>query len=266
MRHHQPSREGSSERAVPVDGASHVDRLFMITLSISLAGHAVIFGAQLMHPGWVRLPSPPTPLKLVYEQDARQEATQWTREELRRAQERLKNLPDPSSTPLHEGVGASRQWEEQVQGALASGLSNLEPQIRVGDSAGVYAPSMSIAESGAWASAIDLTNVTAAAQGNPVLLSYFGAIRERIQRTANERAWLPSGEVKGGVIYVGFSIGRSGEIDSIAVVPDRSVDSPLLRQTALHIIESSSPFLPFPPSLQESSKTVVVPIEFSLGP
>ena len=80
------------------------------------------------------------------------------------------------------------------------------------------------------------------------------------------RAWLPSGEITGGIIYIGFSIGRSGEIDSIAVVPDRSVDSPLLRKTALHIIESSSPFLPFPPSLQESSKTVVVPIEFSLGP
>ncbi len=112
-----------------------------------------------------------------------------------------------------------------------------------------------------WASAVDLTDLVSAAQGDPVLLSYYSVIREQIQRTANQRSWAP-GQAIEGVIYVGFLLHRTGEVESVTVLADRSTASPTLQQAALEIVKASGPFPAFPPSFQESSKNLLVPIEF----
>ena len=231
-----------------------MERLFYLTLAVSLAGHVVVLGAQLMTTGWRRFSSVPRPLKLIYEYEAVKEELSWARQELRRAQARVREAPDPSSHPF-QGAGADGQpLEGWLQGAVASRLSNLIAQIKVGDNEAQGLPPSAASLTGAWSTAIDLTNVTEAAQGNPVLLTYFSAIRERIQRTANEHAWLPQGTSTEGTVYVGFVVNRAGHIQSATIVTERSIRSPLLRDVALKILQASEPFLPFPPSFPARPK------------
>ncbi len=245
---------------------SRMERLFHLTLAISVAGHVVVLGAQLLTTGgFSRFGRAAHPLKLIYEYEAAKGNLSWAQQELRRAQARVHEAPDPSSQPF-QGAGADGQpLEGWLQGAVASRLSNLIAQIKIGGSDAQGLPSAASSLTGAWSTAIDLTNVTEAAQGNPVLLTYFSAIREHIQRTANTRPWLPQGTSTEGTVYVGFIVDRSGHIQSVSVIAERSVRSPLLRDVALRIIKASDPFLPFPPSFPGETKTIMVPIEFVLG-
>ena len=146
---------------------------------------------------------------------------------------------------------------------MASELANLQPQIRIGPQASDRArAAWSSDDRNSWATAVDLTNLAEAAQGNPVLLSYFGTVREKIQRTDYTQTWFPKGEVAGGIVYIGFELNRAGAIQSATIVPGRSTASSTLCDIALRIVKASNPFLPFPPSLHDSSKTIVVPLEF----
>jgi protein TonB len=111
---------------------------------------------------------------------------------------------------------------------------------------------------------IDLTNLVEASRGDPVLLSYFSAIREQIQQTANRQPWL-TGEMTQGLVYVSFTLYASGSVERVVIVGERSVDSEMLRDAALRIVKAAAPFPPFPPSMTEGHKTVVVPLEFLLG-
>ena len=113
-------------------------------------------------------------------------------------------------------------------------------------------------------SVVDLTNLVDAARGNPVLLSYFSAIREQIQQTANRQAWL-TGTSTEGLVYVTFVLSATGAIREAQVVVDRSSGAAALREIALQIVTTAAPFPPFPPSVTEATKTVVVPLEFLLG-
>ena len=241
--------------------AARMDPLFLWALGISSVGHALILGATLLIPGWGRWLDL-HPLQLVYERHLAQEG-QWAAEELRRAHTRRLELPNPSSLPqgaLAAGAPGGRGLGE----AIAIGISNSLSQIRIGEGQALSLP-YADASSGAWSAAADLTNVVAAAQGNPVLLSYFSAIREQIQETANEHAWLPKGATTQGTICVGFIVNRLGQIQSASIIAERSSPSPLLRDVALRIIKSAAPFPPFPPSFQDSSKAILIPIEFVLG-
>ena len=243
---------------------SQADPLFTLALAISFVGHIIVLGAQLLFGGWIRLPASLIPVKLVYEQQTAHDENRWMEEELHRAQSRLKELPPPSSLSLQGGGAQSQPIGRGMGSDLVSEISNSVSQIRIGEGGALSLPSAT-AGSGAWSSAIDLTNVIAAAQGNPVLLSYFSAIREQIQRTANGHPWLPQGAPTEGVICIGFVLNRTGEVQSATIITERSAPSSLLRDVALRIIKSSGPFPPFPPSFTESSKTIMVPIEFVLG-
>ena len=96
------------------------------------------------------------------------------------------------------------------------------------------------------------------------MLSYFSAIREQIQRAANRRTWL-TGEQREGLVYVSFVLTSTGAVQEAAVVSGRSAASPDLRDVAVQIVKAASPFPPFPPSMGEPNKTIVVPLEFLLG-
>ena len=260
-----PTPADSTPRRAPGGSAERVDRLFTITLAISLAGHVVVFGAQLMFPSWSGFSHLPRPLRLIYEKQVASGTSHQTVEELRQVESKRMDLPGPSSTPLDSSAMRDRQLGGGLKGVVGAALPNLTPQIRIGEGSTGGLPSGAL-PSGTWSSAIDLTNLAQVAQGNPVLLSYFCAIREQIQQTANQRPWLSGGASSEGVVYVGFVIRRSGDIQSATVMPDRSVPSDVLREVALRIVKAANPFPPFPPSFTEPAKTIMVPIEFSLGP
>lgn len=179
--------------------------------------------------------------------------------------------PRTASDTLHvvyERAPEDAKDAAQLQRALSgSGLQNTPgllgavPRVRVADrSIGLpLLPSEARRQS-----VVDLTNIIEAAQGDPVLLSYFGALRERIQRTANQRRWV-GGDMAQGIIYVAFTLSEHGQVQSVSVVQERSAAAPHLQEAALGIVRSAGPFPPFPPSMDGGAKTIVVPLEFLLN-
>jgi len=103
-----------------------------------------------------------------------------------------------------------------------------------------------------------------AAQGDPVLLSYFMAIRDQIQRTANRQTW-PADGAGEGLVYVSFVLSQAGMIQSAGNVRGRSIASPALQEMAVKIVQHAGPFAPFPPSVPGGMKTIVIPLEFLLS-
>jgi len=147
--------------------------------------------------------------------------------------------------------------------ALLPGPPGEEPRIRVPER-----PPLTLQDSPKaeieLAPFIDLTNLIDAAKGDPVLFSYFGAIREQIQHAAGAQDWLT--EATGsGLVYVSFVLKEDGNLRGVAVVPERSVDSKPLRDAALKIVQHAGPFPPFPPSMAHAPTTLVVPLEFLAG-
>ena len=114
-------------------------------------------------------------------------------------------------------------------------------------------------------SIVDLADLTRSAAGNPVLFQYFSVIREQIERSAGGRSWLIE-QGQQGLVCVAFVLTAQGTIQDAHVVGDRSMPSEALRTVALRIVGAAAPFPPFPPSINDASKTVVIPLEFVVGP
>ena len=243
-------------------------RLLMIAVGASLVGHVAVLGVQALLSWWGGFSPELRRTKLIYDREPVQSTSEWTREESFQPQARLKALERSMTATIPSAIGGDRRAGGGQEHRLAFGT--LTPELSsvsgVRDAAGgTWSGAWS--DSSVWATAVDLTNIGAVAQGDPVLLSYFGAIREQIQRTANTEVRLSVSEVaaQAGTVYVGFVIRRNGELQSSAVMSERSKASPQLGKIALRIVQASSPFLPFPPSFNESSKAIIVPIEFTLG-
>lgn len=257
------SRPASTPPIRPAPGpaapASPFDQLLLLTVGVSMVGHILAVGAFLITSKWgLWTHALTTPVKLVYEQESSPDQAPWT-QEVARIQVGLREPPAPSAVlPQHSGADGYHP------GPLGPDMSHLAAH-EAGEGFGVEWVPSAASDSGEWGSAVDLTNLTQAFQGNPVLYGYFSAIRERIQGTANDQPWMPSSAASSGVVYVGFVLNRTGELESASVISDRSDESPLLQEVALRIVKASGPFLPFPPSFPESSKAIVVPIEFSSG-
>ena len=239
-------------------------RLLSIALTVSLAGHATVLGAQLLL-RWAGVwSSSGRPAKLIYDREPVHSTSAWTREDTLQPQARLKELMRSMTVTIPSASG----------GALGAGMGRMDLPLGMTTRELASAGTASLSSdwggtwggSGVWAKAADLTDVSAAAQGNPILLSYFGAIREQIQETANTQVWVPAGAPGAGIVYVGFVIGSTGDLQSATVMNERSTAPAQLCAVALNIVKASSPFLPFPPSFKEPSKAVVVPIEFAVGP
>jgi TonB family protein len=238
----------------------HHDPAFLWSLGISVACHLLVIITQTL--ALPRTSLPPIrqkTMEVVYEHPAS--------DRLAEVQDALEDLKTRSAAPpaltvsshhIHVGTGQG--------GALLGGI----PWVGEGE------PGMALGASGSGASAlwtgsplvqasvVDLSNLAEASRGDPVLLSYFSAIRERIQRTANEQTWMSS-EASEGMVYVSFLLTRSGQVASPQALVERSASSPQLHAIAVKIIAASSPFPPLPPSLEGAAKTIVVPLEFLRG-
>lgn len=216
-----------------------MDRPLLVAFSISLTLHALFLGVQLARVSQQLKELDTKPLKVVYEFQAAEQ-------EMMRLQRQVARL------------------EAGGQSSGLPGIANPTPTIRIPDRATLTLPTPSGIGEVNRATIVDLTNLVEAAQGDPILLSYFSAIREKIQSTANKQTWM-AGEQSQGLVYISFVLSDSGQVQSSQILTDRSESSRFLQDIALKIIRGSNPFPPFPPSLKESSRTVVVPLEFLLG-
>jgi len=214
------------------------DRVFLWSFAVSLGLHLTLLARPLLV--WkARSPSAPqTPFEVIYEQEA-------LRQQLEQLQEQLARATREATAP---GARRELMGAGQIRVPERPSLTSEETPLPIGLRGGAV---------------VDLTNVVEASRGDPVLLSYFSAIREQIQRTANRGTWL-AGESVQGLVYVTFMLGSSGAVGGAGIVPERSVASERLREIALRIVTTAAAFPPFPPSLPESSQTVVVPLEFLL--
>ncbi len=215
------------------------DRVFTIAFSLSLGIHLVMLIGQLLSLDWFLFLAPTGPLEVVYDYNIAEQEMRVLHDQLLRAKRDAISAPAP-------GHVAERM------------------QIRIPDRP-FLAGERPLAESmPARASLVDLTDLVDASRGDPVLLSYFSAIREQIQRTADQQMWMTVEET-GGLVYISFVLKASGAVQEAVIVSDRSASSRSLQGIALRIVKEAAPFLPFPPSMEEPNKTIVVPLEFLSG-
>ena len=215
------------------------DKGLTIAFSISLGLHLSLLVGQVISWHWYAPLRLRRAVEIIYDYEVAKEEVHRLKEQLDRAKR------EAVATPTSPSSGLRTQIRIPERPSLAT-------TTHLGDTTLAHA------------SFVDLTNLTEASGGDPVLLTYFSAIREQIQRAANRRTWF-TGEEKEGLVYVSFVLTAAGAAQRAAVLIDRSVASPTLQDTALRILEDAAPFPPFPPSMREPSKTIVVPLEFLLG-
>ncbi len=215
------------------------DRILITAFAVSIGVHLSLLMAQLLSLGWFNRLRNRNPLEVVYEMEAAAEELRYLQEQLERAK--------------REGVAAP-----------SPGHPGTQTQIRIPDRPLLTGKDLVPDELTDRSAIIDLTNLVEASRGDPVLLSYFSAIREQIQQTANHGGWV-EGVTAQGLIYVAFVLDATGTVRGVSVVGDRSTSSPALRHAALRIVKSAAPFPPFPPSVEGTSKPILVPLEFLLG-
>jgi TonB family protein len=217
-------------------GLRKEDRVFAIAFGVSLAAHLLFLIGQLLQLGWFVVRKDLGPIEVVYNYEMATKAAQDMRAQLARAQRDAVGAPVPGT------------FGERMQVRIPD-----RPQLAADRDIEALVPTPG--------AVVDLTDLVDASRGDPVLLSYFGAIRERIQYAANQVEVNLDGE-QGGLVYVSFTLLASGAIQDVAIVSERSAPGPRLREVALRIVRAAGRFPPFPPSMPEERKTIVVPLEF----
>lgn len=218
------------------------DRLFTFAFGGSLAIHLVVLASSFLSLPWFSAAQLRTPLEVIYEYEIAKQELRSLEQQLERAKRDAITTPSPTDP--------AKPTQIRIPDRPSLATAELLPKTLVGQ----YASS----------STVDLANLAEAAQGDPILLSYFSAIREQIQRTANRRDWMTA-EGRDGLVYITFVLASSGHIQDVSVVSDRSTPSPGLRNIALQIVKTAAPFPAFPPSIEDATKTIIVPLEFLLG-
>lgn len=215
------------------------DRVFTISFAVSLGVHLVLLFGQALTLDWWNAPRSHAALEVIYEYEIAQRELRRLEAQLARAKRDAVSALSPANPSDHAQI----RVPDRPELALHQGLEEFMPDR----------PAV-----------VDLTNLADAARGDPILLTYFSAIREQIQQAANRRAWL-TGEMRGGLVYISFTLASSGSIQDVAVVSSKSAPSQSLWEIAVRIVNNAAPFPPFPPSVTEATKTIVVPLEFLVG-
>jgi hypothetical protein len=218
-----------------LEAALH-DRALTIAFAVSLGLHLLFFVRQ-----WrAGALTPPATTQFIYERTSPQHDTRAIRERVLRQQRE----PTNAASSLTGSQQAQIRIPDRSLFSTNRALPDVVPQL---------------------SSVIDLTDLTTASGGDPVLLSYFGTIRQQIQQVANRRPWTITGEHQEGLVYIAFVLSSTGAIEEVGIVSDRSISSAQLRDISLRIVKAAAPFAPFPPSMTESSKRIIVPLEFLFG-
>ncbi|MFH0826984.1 MAG: TonB family protein [Candidatus Omnitrophota bacterium] len=95
---------------------------------------------------------------------------------------------------------------------------------------------------------------------NPVYLSYYQIVREKIKRAAYQS--YTGKEV--GEVTVSFVILNNGHLQELRLIEEKSVLSPYLRETALRSIREAGPFPTFPKELDYPQLSFNLAITFEV--
>ncbi|KPK98436.1 MAG: hypothetical protein AMJ95_04160 [Omnitrophica WOR_2 bacterium SM23_72] len=95
---------------------------------------------------------------------------------------------------------------------------------------------------------------------NPVYLSYYQIVREKIKRAAYQS--YTGKEV--GEVTVSFVILNNGQLQELRLIEEKSVFSPYLRDTALRSIKEACPFPAFPKELDYPQLSFNLAITFEV--
>ena len=243
--------------------AARERRVLTVALCVSVIGHSVALSGLAVGKPVGRPAVPPHKFQLSYAaQEAPDHRSRWVPTSGPQPSTRSIIVPGPrvGGGPTVVGNVGSDGREALIRESLEMAFSH------EGGSAGGQAGQGSGAPgSTSAAGVVDLTDVAVAAQGDPVRLAYFTAIREQVQRTADQQDWRGGLAQASGLVYIQFILGRTGEIRSVQILQDMSDAPALLCNTAKELVTASNPFPPFPPSFAEANLTILLPIEFA-GP
>mgnify|MGYP001576280835 CR=1 FL=1 len=215
-----------------------MERSFAISLAVSLGLHLVPLCPGALTWNARALPETP-PLELIYE------ALMPQHEELRQVRAaRVQAGQDAAWSPAPLAMGDRLMQHIPEHSPLPT----------------IFSATV-LGSGNEHATVIDLTDVAKAAGGDPILLSYFSVLREQIERTAHQDAW-GRGAREGGLVHVAFLLTSRGAVDAVRVVPERSSASAALQAAAIRIVTSAAPFPPFPPTQDDTSVLVIVPLDF----
>ena len=230
------------------------DRAFTVAFAVSLGLHLVLLLGQLASLNWLTPPSSRIPLEVVYERETTTRELERLQEHVVRAAQQAAAMPSPPTLGEHAQIRIPDRPSLSDDRAFAAAVSGrpLSDDRSLSD----FIPGPP--------AIVDLTNLVDASRGDPVLLSYFSAIRDQIQQAANRTTWLNAASTE-GLVYVSFTLTASGAIHKVGIVSDRSVAAQPLQEAAIRIVKAAAPFPPFPPSMADPNKTIVVPLEFLLG-
>jgi TonB family protein len=103
--------------------------------------------------------------------------------------------------------------------------------------------------------AVDIDKVN-----NPSYLSYYQIVREKIKRCAYKNYT----HTDVGEVYLSFIISRTGNLEEVRLVSEKSSDSLYLRDVALKSIKEASAFPQFPKELDYPKLSFNVIISFEL--
>jgi TonB family protein len=247
-----------------------VPKPLLLALTVSLVLHVVVLAVQLAKLDW-KWPAPAAAkddLHVLYEYQAAKQQLSTLRQQLSDLGARAGVVPAASGQgpqiriPQRASLGLPGPAPAPTQiGAMDRQASGQRADGGTGEGGAAARPGSGPTRS----AVVDLTNLVEAAQGNPVLLSYFSVIREQIQMAANRQTWLTGEQAVSGVVYLSFVLDPSGRVSTVSVLSDRSASAKQLHEISKTIIKSASPFPPFPPSIGDPAKTIVVPLEFLAG-
>lgn len=95
---------------------------------------------------------------------------------------------------------------------------------------------------------------------NPVYISYYQIIREKIKRAA----YYNYSRSETGEVYLSFVVSSDGTLKEVRLVEEKSSTAPYLRDCALKSIKDASPFPVFPKELQYQQLSFNVIISFEI--
>ena len=97
---------------------------------------------------------------------------------------------------------------------------------------------------------------------NPQYLSYNQTIRQKIREQAYRYVDHPKFET--GEVYLTFIIKRTGQLEDVQVLDQRSQANEYLKEIGLRSVQEAAPFMPFPDNLPYPELTFNVVISFTL--
>jgi len=95
---------------------------------------------------------------------------------------------------------------------------------------------------------------------NPLYLSYYQLIREKIRRAAYQNYNRDSS----GEVYLSFVISQEGSIKDVRIIDEKSSTNPYLKRIALESVQDASPFPNFPKELDYPQLSFNVVVSFEL--